>query len=52
MTAVANSATVHVRKVSRSVMPDKRLTTQKPLSFIHDPTFEPHPIARTRYTGW
>ena len=44
--AVARQATVQVRSVSRSVMPDKRLTTQKPLSFIQEMLKAPNPMAR------
>src|SRR5690606_15492750 len=47
----ANAVTVHVERVSRSVNPDKRLTTQNPLSFIHEMLNEPNPIARKIYIG-
>ena len=40
----AVSCTLQVRSVSFSVMPLRRLTTQKPLSFIHDMNIAPKPM--------
>jgi len=52
ITESAVSWTLQVRSVSFSVMPLRRFTTQKPLSFIQERNIAPKPIAVKRYTGW
>ena len=47
-TPISTSAAVQLLSVSASVIPLILHTTQNPLSFIHDPTFDPHPITITR----
>ena len=43
---------VRCLRPSRSVRPLICVTTQKPLSFIHQIGFDPHPIASAMYIGW
>ena len=50
--ANTNKAMVHDLSASTSVNPLILAKIQNPLSFIHDPTREPQPIAAARYTGW
>ena len=44
-----NSSTVHVLRVSLSVNPLSRLTTQNPLSFIQEMPIAPKPMDKKRY---
>ena len=44
----AAATAVHVRKVSPSLNPDIRPTTQNPLSFIQEAAIEPNPTAAKR----
>ena len=47
-TPTVAATAVQVRKVSHSLNPDIRPTTQKPLSFIHEAAIEPKPTAANR----
>src|SRR5690606_30216983 len=49
---ISASSSVQVLSVCASLSPPMRAKIQNPLSFIHEPTSEPLPMAVARYTGW